>query len=299
MATVARDQITDLGTRSIPATPGTEVIHANRDLYPNSLASVLILGASGTGKSRLLLSLIPWLTSRIRTLLIATTVRGNPVHRDILDWAKKRGMTRGVFETPEALRGALEDLVSSGELSMRGKHALLVADDFTSSASPQKFAACLEHLCSTYRNSGCHFIVLTQSPKNVSTQLRNNLSTVISFALGNKWARLVADGDVVLPAHPEFEDLREALDEWLEEIRYSWAWYTKRPVAFGCGLGSRMAVLADRQSVLVPNPRETMAALHVANVRDMRTRAAQLQRAAGNDSPKVVERSEEGEGRQD
>jgi hypothetical protein len=270
----------------IPVTDTFQCEHKNKTLFPVPYCSTIIYGASGTGKTRLLCQILPALSDKIHILLIASCVNGNQVHQGLMDYYQKKHWIVGKFESPTPLLESLKTLVANKELTHE-KNGLIIFDDWNPGAKGMlAYKSAMDMVVSQYRNHGLHVVILTQSPQMISTATRNNCSTVITFQLQNKTCRTVHGWDCNVPDREEYHDLMDDLDQFIE-LPYCFRWHTQRPLTIGCGIGNRMEVLADHNSIKVPNVRETMARLYVDNQKELNQKAASLQKAAGNDAPQL------------
>jgi archaellum biogenesis ATPase FlaH len=157
----------------------------NQKPLPDGAIMGLILGQSGTGKSFLLLSLIP-LIGQLSQVVICSLIVGNPVYLRIAQWCKANKIDYGFASDPSTARKTIEEMINKKK---EDTYCLCIFDDF-SQASASKSNEFNNVMIMTYqllRNYGCHSITLTQDFTNVPTLCRNNCTFLVAFKAKNKF----------------------------------------------------------------------------------------------------------------
>lgn len=148
-------------------------------LFPRGHISAYIVGLSGSGKSVLLLSLVPNIEN-IASILYLSLIVDNPVCKAIQGYADANHIKFVTHNEPETSREALEKFVNERE---EGKSNLVIADDFVlaqqKSDHPSKIL--LTAITQLLRNYRFHNICISQSVKAFPDNLRNNSNLRIIF----------------------------------------------------------------------------------------------------------------------
>jgi len=166
-----------------------EIVHKSK-LLINGSNRIAILGSSGTGKSTLLLQLLPMFTNKTKYLIMCSIKAKDNAYDAIENWCRIEGINyTKVSEEMEAIE-EMENLIA---IKKDNEHAIIIFDDFSmdcsSSASKVGSANQIMTIASqTFRSLQISLIFVTQCYYNLPPRLRENLSMRIVFALGNKYS---------------------------------------------------------------------------------------------------------------
>jgi energy-coupling factor transporter ATP-binding protein EcfA2 len=154
----------------------------NGAYLPKGALSILICGKAGSGKSRLLLTLVPQL--RVSSVVLFSKIEGSPIYSDLRDYCHEKEIDFHIAHSLDEAPGVMESCVESKKPDTWG---LCIFDDFndydTSRGNPyMKFInTCVGML----RNYQFHFISITQSYTNFSTLARTNAGVRFCFAIND------------------------------------------------------------------------------------------------------------------
>jgi len=153
----------------------------HKGFFRPGFLSAVIIGKSGSGKTRLLTEILPLISDRIKTIVIATVIRGNPMHQAIVDYFnKKRGYIAGIIHTPEELHQFINECEKLNHVSLEGNQGLIVFDDFSYKYG-DTYTQFMIHAYTRLRNAGWHFITMCQYPTMLPPVIRNNSTFRIFF----------------------------------------------------------------------------------------------------------------------
>lgn len=160
------------------------MLEAVKNKYPLSDGPILgtITGQSGTGKSRMLLSLIPCV-GKLTQLIVCTKVVGNPVNLAVKAYCKAKKIEYGFGTDPQSAMDTIEKFIAKKK---QDTYCLVVFDDFnngnnTSRTDPYMYV--MNTTSSLLRNYGVHSISITQMYTGHSNILRNNCRFMINFKM--------------------------------------------------------------------------------------------------------------------
>jgi hypothetical protein len=215
----------------------------------------LIAGAGGTGKSFSLLSIIPKI-AKLCEIIVATTIKNNPVYDSLGEYAKSKRIRFVVEDDPvnimEVINTAIgrrdaeahkkreekekrtetmgekepqppneEDAKETGATS--DKWILTVWDDWNDGKAGSHggpFNNSLAHAYTKIRNYNCHCIMIAQDYSSFPTRARTNSNLVILFQQANSFSinNILRDLGNITAASPE--DLRDVFNS-LKHNRHS------------------------------------------------------------------------------
>lgn len=269
---------------AIPHDREPEVLHINSHFFPPGFACTLLVGPAGSGKTQLLLALVPQLTDTIKYVFLVTEIMGNLIHQSVLKWCNDNKIKGQMVYTPDAFDRNISELISKKALTP-DKQAAIIFDDFSKSKA---YIELVTHALATLRNSKCHFFVLTQSITPVPTPMRQNLNTMVWFKQNTKSQLDTIEKDLVLPECIESDQLKALLNEWLDLIPHNYIFMTRNPWAIGAGndVSYRMLPI-DRSAISIPTVHRVLKDLGVRTIRAARAKGKQIEQGLGNDSDEM------------
>ena len=158
------------------------VVHKTEYL-PNGHLSIIITGSSGSGKSHMLLELLPQIAN-ISQIIIASLVPSNPVYRTIRKWCDEEDIEFYLVNNPDEGRSVIEQAISEKD---KGKQGVVCFDDFTQQKPSRSdpYNQLVNMTSAMLRNHGYHSIFITQSYTNVPTLYRNNANVRVFFTMND------------------------------------------------------------------------------------------------------------------
>lgn len=166
----------------IPETPKVP----NKFPLPQSHILGIIVGASGEGKSWVLLSLIPCMAN-LSQVCVCSLIIGNPVYMALESYCNDKGIKYSFASEPEEAKAMIEANINEKE---PGTWAVNIFDDFNTGSNTRTnpFNQTQNMSYMMLRNYNCHSICLTQSYTNVSTLARNNANLLVCFRMKEKYS---------------------------------------------------------------------------------------------------------------
>lgn len=150
-------------------------------IFPDTSVRVIINGCSGTGKSFLLTLLIPML-AKPRSIIIATTVMANPVHKGIAKYCKKNHIEYNIFYDPEDFFDHMGTMIEEKDPT---DHCIIIFDDFNicKSGKDEGHNNIVCRAFSKYRNYNCSCIVISPDVCDIPRTARNTASARFLFPI--------------------------------------------------------------------------------------------------------------------
>jgi len=166
--------------RQINVQHGRKVKHKS-ELFPDGHLSFMITGASGTGKSCLLLNIIPNITG-LSQLIICSRVHKNATYDALSTYCDNNDIEYELITDPISGEATIESMLSTRR---EGTATLVVFDDFgrLNSSRADKSTMFQNDISRLMRNYGCYSVYITQSFTDMSTLTRNNSNVKITFIM--------------------------------------------------------------------------------------------------------------------
>lgn len=149
--------------------------------------SMAIFGASGTGKSYLLNSLIPLIDpSTLHDIIILSMVQNPGLYSAIKAYCVEKGIKFHFYSDPFNAMSGIEKIV---EEKPSDKYGLVIADDFTQYSKSQDnvYVKLFTIISSQLRNYGFHNIFISQTPTNLPPRCLTNANVQILFRINDKY----------------------------------------------------------------------------------------------------------------
>lgn len=154
----------------------------NKFPLPDDHVMGCIVGASGSGKTYILLSIIPLIT-KLKYLIICSKIIGNQVYEGINSYCNDNNIEYKFSNEVEEASDEIEKVINKKKSN---EYFLIIFDDFCPSNSYSRSEPHTRLVIQTYqmlRNFKCHAITITQSYTGVPTLVRNNLNLLIVFKM--------------------------------------------------------------------------------------------------------------------
>lgn len=145
----------------------------------------VIVGSSGTGKTTLLLSLIPCI-GNLSQIVVASKVIGNPSNIAIEAYCQHRGLKYAFGSEPEEV---IENIESMIKTKKDGTYCLVIFDDWSNANIQSRSDPYNQVMIKTgqiLRNYDCHSICISQSYTGIPTLLRNNARFIVTFKMSSR-----------------------------------------------------------------------------------------------------------------
>lgn len=249
--------------------------------FRDGFLSMLVIGKSGSGKTRLLTSILPGVSKAIKTVIIATIVKGAPFHEAIKDYFRKKGVYCYISGDPTQLT-ALVDYLHENEMVNLDDQGLIIFDDFndgkmTPGSPYMKFTT---HAFTKLRNYGWNFIIIAQQPQFLPTIIRNNVNTKILFDCATKIAIQTFLKDVM--DRVEYKDVIDTLIRYIQEKKYKYIMIREGPFEVSAGTLDQFKPVLTERTVQIPTLNEIKRELGVRTKEELDRKTKYLQKEAGN-----------------
>jgi energy-coupling factor transporter ATP-binding protein EcfA2 len=254
----------------------------HKGFFRPGFLSAVIIGKSGSGKTRLLTEILPLISDRIKTIIIATVIRGNPMHQAIVDFFnKKRGYISGIIHTPEELHQFINECEKLNHVSLEGNQGLIVFDDFSYKYG-DNYTQFMIHAYTRLRNAGWHFITMCQYPTMLPPVIRNNSTFRIFFDNYSKSALDCFQKDIV--GRVASIDALSTLIHYIQSVPYTYLLQQENPFTISAGKLLDVKKILTSTDLDEPSLDQIEKELGVKSKDELKKRTAYLQRQAGNTS---------------
>lgn len=259
--------------------PSLPVIRHASPFFRDGFLSMTIIGKSGCGKTRMLASILPGISPSIKTIVIATVIKGVPLHIAIKNYFQKKGLLCGIEYEPDTLRRFVQMAEEYGQVSL-DKQGLIIFDDFNTGRATGPYWDFTIHAFTKLRNSGWNFIILSQQPSFVPTIVRNCTTSRVLFDCYSKSALTTFTRDVAdrIPDRNAYNSLLE----YIQRIPYSYILIQEHPFEVSAGSLDKFKPVMNESIVMIPTLHELMTEMGVKTREQLDKKSASLQLQAGN-----------------
>jgi hypothetical protein len=224
------------GTRSIVCAKYPD--YPNHRPLPDGAVMLGVVGATSTGKSHVVLELIPCYRN-LSGIVICSKIPGNAPYRSIERYCRANEMRYAYASEPGDAIPTIQKMINTRP---DGTFTLVIFDDFNdqnAGARSNPWNKCVNLSLAMTRNFGCHCAVMTQDYSSVSTLQRGNINVQIHFRMGNRYS--------VANAASDFEDQTDlppgVYKQWYNwgprSIQYSYLFMNKGKLFCFAPLNSR------------------------------------------------------------
>lgn len=161
--------------------PKPKLFKHKSPLLPSGHISTYIVGASGSGKTTVMLELLPNIEN-VSQMFLFTLVLENPINAVIEDYCSSKGIHFAMTNNPEDGQKQLQDFIHE---KPENTYGICLFDDFVKHNEPSisPYKVCLTSVTQFLRNYAYHNIVIAQSPLAIPEGARNNVNLRIIFKL--------------------------------------------------------------------------------------------------------------------
>lgn len=134
-----------------------------------------IVGATGTGKSKMVLNILPNFTQDTTDIIICTLICDNPIHNQIKKYCKEADIKFHICYDVPTGEETIENII---EKNGKKGHKVIILDDFTNfhKSDTDQYNMFANKCFSLLRNYNCSVIYITQSYNTIPTKTRTNIS---------------------------------------------------------------------------------------------------------------------------
>lgn len=265
--------------------PSLPVIKHQSPFFRDGFLSMVIIGKSGCGKTRMLASILPGISTSIRTVVIATVVRKVPLHEAIKEYFNKKGFFSGIAHDPMEMRAFVTLCEDLGQVTI-AKQGLIIFDDFNTGRATGPYWDFTIHAFTKLRNTGWNFILLSQQPSFVPTIVRNCTTVRALFDCYTKSALQTFTRDVI-DRIPDRKAYDTCLD-YIQSVPYTYLLVQEHPFCVSAGKLESFRPVMDERQVIMPTLHDLMREMGVHSKEELDEKSAQLQIKAGNTSERIV-----------
>jgi len=162
-----------------------DLIHKSRLLKPNS-NFIMICGATGTGKSTLVLCLLPCFSNKLKHVIICTAKPEDDSHLSIKKYCESNKIK--FYNDAHDADTANNTIADVLDKKKKNEHLLVIFDDFNinfNSKSDDELNKIMIKVFALLRSQNCSAIVISQTYYNIPTRVRENVSMRLIFQLSN------------------------------------------------------------------------------------------------------------------
>jgi hypothetical protein len=264
--------------------PNTPILHHDSPFFHDGFISIVMIGKSGCGKTRLLTEMLPTISPKVRTVIIATVIHNNQHHNAIVNYYKAKNCVTGVTHNPDELAQFVKMCEAYKHVNLN-KQGLIIFDDFNVGKKTGPYWDCIVNAYTKLRNDGWNFILLAQDPAFIPPIVRNNTTGRIFFDCYSKSARTTFLKDF-RDRIPD-ERVLDLLTTWIRTIQYSYLLIRDNPFEVSAGELSDVKTVVKGDSVIAPTLNELMDELGVDSYQELKEKAYALEAKAGNTSSKL------------
>lgn len=178
---------------------------------PDGHLAFCINGTSGSGKSTVICSLLPFISNLSQVLIFSCiSEEVNKAYQAIHAWCDKSDIEYGIVDNP---RDAKLMMTEFQEKKKPGSFGICIMDDFNQQKSGKNDAFNSEGavIAAMQRNYGYHCVFVCQATQGVPTSIRNNTNIKIVFRMNEehaiRGARLDFLNSGVIKSREEFDGL--------------------------------------------------------------------------------------------
>jgi hypothetical protein len=272
--------------------PDLPSVEHKSDYFRNGYLAMIVAGASGCGKSRLLASILPMVSDKVETVIIATIIRDAPVHLAIIEYFKRKGAFAAIERDLPTLYKFVDTARELGQVNHETP-GLMIFDDFA--VKPGGTGPHWEfviYAASKLRNHGWSIITVTQRPTFIPTIVRDCSNARVLFTCYTRSAiesfcRDVSDR----VADP---NILKILVDYINSHHYHYLYIREFPLEVCLGQGTKLRPVLRERSVIFPTYNEVLREMGIdpslspAVARKLlkeKSSAAQIQ--AGNTAPQL------------
>lgn len=182
--------------------------------YPPNEILGCVIGRSGSGKTYLLLEIVPNICPDVlKHIIICSRIIGNPVYDQIENFCNETGKTYKFCSDLDEAKEAIETTINEKD---DNEHLLIILDDFndaTITTKSNKFTKMTIDIFSKMRNYNAHMLFIVQNYTSVPVICRSNINMIISFQVGDKYSRDILNRDLCPLIGVEYMNNKEELKE--------------------------------------------------------------------------------------
>jgi hypothetical protein len=199
--------------------PDTSEIKHKCDFLSKGSNRIAICGASGTGKSTILLELIPCFNN-ITDLLLCTSKPYDPTHTAIEDYCDSAEIRFKKLDNVGDIAESIEYIV---ETKKDKDHFLVIFDDISMTHSENDpIRLIITQSFRILRSFGGSMIIITQSYNQIPVKVRENLTHRFVFPLNNTYSIISLINDIsgqYFTGNNERE-VRKAIKQIYQDVYY-------------------------------------------------------------------------------
>lgn len=227
-----KDDTNPLGYR-IKRISAPQIEHKSRLLIPGS-NRIIIMGASGRGKSTVALEIIPMFSNKTTHLIIGSVKPQDDAFDAIQKYCEFSKIKYILLDNPTDVAGAIEEIVNKKKPL---DHYIVIFDDLATSYSATSKDAANQMITTAYsilRSTNGSLIMITQSYNSIPTRVRLNCNLKIAFGMDDVFSSRALITDTVgmfFNGHNEKEvknDIKKIYQTLYDDF-HNWILITNNP----------------------------------------------------------------------
>ena len=162
-----------------------DLIHKSRLLKPNS-NFIMICGSTGSGKSTLILYILPCFSNHLKHVIICTAKPEDDSHISIKKYCESNKIN--FYNDAHDADTANNTIADVLDKKKKNEHLLVIFDDFNinfNSKSEDELNKIMIKVFALLRSQNCSGMVISQTYYNIPTRVRENVTMRLIFQLSN------------------------------------------------------------------------------------------------------------------
>jgi len=161
-----------------------DLVHKSK-LLKNNSNFIMVTGATGSGKSTIVLQLLLCFSKKVKYILLASAKIFDDAHESIKKYCKKEDIIFNYVHDADECNNKLADILDEKK---KDDHVIVIFDDFNANFNAQgndPLNQIIIKVFSLLRSQNCSAFVITQTYYSVATKVRENCNIRIVFKMDN------------------------------------------------------------------------------------------------------------------
>jgi len=207
--------------------PETKVVKHKSPYLLDGHLSIGLIGASGSGKSFLLTTLLPCID--VSQVIILSRLKHLSIYDAIESYCNENGI-EFFNETDPA--PAYEVIQSAMDTKPADKYGIFIIDDFTAynSSRTDEYVKVMNLASGMARNLGYYNIFITQNSTNISTLSRTNTNHMACFVMNQRHAKQSMSESFETMTGHSGEVFNQLYKKYVKGITHGFLWWNHKDV---------------------------------------------------------------------
>lgn len=186
----------------------------NADILPPNEVIAGICGKSGSGKTYILLKLIPMIACQnctLKYIIICSRIIGNEVYTAIERWCNNKKINYFFCSDVQEAKNTVSECINNKE---DDEHGIIIMDDFnegTITSKTNQYTKFAIDCFSKLRNYQFNLLFIVQNYTSIPVVCRANVNVIIGFNIGDRWSRDMITRDISSLTGSEIEQTKQTM----------------------------------------------------------------------------------------